>query len=123
MITDFQPTAYTLIRDLAIAMHTNATTLLYTKFNLTDAIWEELQEELDHFYGPERQLGIAPMVQAFDNSTRDRPYIALFPMQEPETWGVECVLWNHGKPSEAILHLKLHHFEAAWMLRYSYLGA
>lgn len=64
MITDFQPTAYTLIRDLVIAMHTNATTLLYTKFNLTDAIWEELQEELDHFYGPERQLGIAPMAQA-----------------------------------------------------------
>lgn len=124
MDNDFKTQAYELLKEFVRAISNDDRQELKKKFDISDALAEEIQEMIGSYYSEGKfSLGIAPFELAFSKEKSTRPNIDLFEMNESNRWGAECVLWNHNKPSEPILHVELFNEIPSLKLQYKYIGS
>ena len=124
MNDEFRAQAYKLLDEFIGAVSRDDWQELNNHFDVSEALAEEIQEMIHEYYPNEDfSLGIAPFGSAFSKEKRKRPDIELFEMNDGDRWGVECVLWVNGKPSEPILHVELFWKASDLRLQYKYIGS
>lgn len=123
-MNEFRFEVYKLLAEFIRLLNINDQRGLEDKFNVCNALAEEIQEVIREYYpGEGVSLGIAPFELAFLREKFKRPNIQLFEMNDGNGLGAECVLWVDGKSSEPILHVEFFEQDSNLKLQYKYIGS
>ncbi|NUA30688.1 hypothetical protein [Cupriavidus basilensis] len=95
---------------------------LQHKFGIASAVAEEIFECIDEYFDEGAILSIAPLEVAFDSRTQKRPCIDVYETNG-KALGMECVLFENGRPGEAILHIEVSENNEKLDLYYKYIGS
>jgi hypothetical protein len=124
MNPDFEIKIYEILKDFVRAVDKDDRQRLREEFDISANLAEEIHEMIAEYYpGDKFSLGISPFELAFSKEGVTRPGVELFEMNESDRWGVECVLWNKGVPSEPILHVEFLDAPSGLKLSYKYIGS
>ena len=107
MDKEFETKAYAAIFEFMDSVNAMDRARLREKFGVTEPALEEICECLNDYFGRKPDIGLASEGIAFSGKIGARPYVDLYEMNDPHTWGVECVIWVDGKAVEPILHAEL----------------
>ncbi len=95
---------------------------LQHKFGISGAVANEIFECIDEYFDEGASLSIAPLEAAFDSRTQKRPWIDVYETNV-KALGMECVLFENGRPGEAILHIEVSENGEKLDLYYKYIGS
>lgn len=120
---DLKAAAYKTLEQLFEAINSGGSSQLSQKFDISPAVYSEIRENLDEYFVDGWKIALAPLDTAFERIGGSRPSIDVYPMNDNESFGIECVIWTDGKPKEPILHAELVRGEAGYGLRFNYIGS
>ena len=119
----FKKPIYVQLQNFVEFIDTKNVNALQTNFGISMLIFEEIEETLGEYFPVSVSLGIAPFEIAFSEIAGTTTPIDLYTMNDPEKWGLECVLWANNKRSEPILHAEIEIFGDIIKFQYKYIGS
>lgn len=114
---------YDILNDFVKAINEKNTNELKEKFSVDQYIFDEIIKNLNEYFGEQLPIQISPLEKFSEINDGERPNIDIFEMNEPQTWGIECVIWRNGEPQEAILHVEVFGEIDDLEFRYKYIGS
>ncbi|QOT74723.1 hypothetical protein [Cupriavidus basilensis] len=96
--------------------------VLQHKFGISSAVAEEIFGCIDEYFDEGAIPSIAPLEAAFDLRTQKRPCIDVYETNG-KALGMACVLFDNGRPGEAILHIEVSENNEKLDLHYKYIGS
>lgn len=109
--------AYDLVSTLLQAINRKDMNILKVNFQISAAMLEEIEEELDRYSDDHIELAPPPRSIAFVEGSGGREPFALFDRDgeaddDAKVWGIECQLWNGEEKTELTLLADVKKFAA-----------
>lgn len=124
MITEIlKKNVYNLLEKFVKAVNERNQEELRNNFFVDSEVFEEMLENLEGFFGEKFTIGIAPFDVAFKSHKGGRSNIDIFEMNSPDSWGIECIIWENNSPKEPILHAEVSGEKNNLQLMYKYIGS
>ena len=114
---------YDLLVKYMIAVNERDQDELKKQFSVSSEVFGEMMDNLEEFFGSSFSIGIAPFDVALQPHKGGRSNIDIYEMDNPESWGIECVIWENKSPKEPILHAEVSGSENDLQLTYKYIGS
>lgn len=113
---------YILAVEFIDAINTNNKEKLKEKFSVSQAVLDEIYEEIVYFFNSMPLISLPPIEIAF-SPRNPRKFFDFYQMDDNLSWGAECSLSVNGKIAEPILHLEFIERNNELCLTYKYLGS
>ncbi|AZN35503.1 hypothetical protein [Iodobacter ciconiae] len=117
-----QEKAYMLAVEFIDAINTNDKEKLKEKFSVSQAVLDEIYEEIEYFFDGIPPISLPSIETAF-LSRNPKTFFDFYKMDDDIFWGAECTLFVDGKIAEPILHLEFIERDDELFLTYKYLGS
>lgn len=124
VITDeVKKKSYSILTEFINSINNQDIETLKLKFSVNENIFKEIKENLQDYFGEQYSIEIAPFQVAFEKNKKNRPNIDIYEMNEPNVFGLECIIWLNKKPQEPVLHVEVFGGVQNLNLRYKYIGS
>ena len=112
--------AYDLTHVFLRCLENGQTDALQEKFGIGAGVFSEIQEALASYAQGALGWTLPPKALAFSGALR---IFDVFPMHDPQTFGIESSLWLDGKEQEPVIHATIRFSDHEAIFQYRYIGS
>ncbi|NMG72976.1 hypothetical protein [Parazoarcus communis] len=114
---------HSLISDMFILINENKNEEIRRRFHISNEVIDEIRETISDYFGDWREL--KPIdIKKHLNSRASKPMFDVFSMNQPDRYGVECVLVDaDDNETELIFHAEIVATAEGYKMEYKYIGS